>query len=221
MPVPVFVQKKDNTSLTSGASVATSWNNDTTSANAVLVCVCWKNNVTITSVTDSQGNAYADCGAGRLARPTDGFMQILGAANIVGGTLPTVTVNLSGAATEIDVYLLEYSTCDPSALFDSVFGTGTAAAGTSVTTGSFTPTIAKGAIVAFGYTNDTNATPGAGFTIRSNVAGTGEGVEDLIFSSPPGPSTASMNLSTAVAKAGIIAAVIRGAPGVAPMFRGV
>ena len=207
-----FVQKKDGFLIAGPTtSQALQWNNDTTTGNAVIVCVAWKNNVTITSVTDDQGNSYVDCGAGRLARPTDGFLQILGAKNITGGTLPTVTVSFSASATEIDLYLLEYSGADLTNLFDSVSGTGTATSGTSVTTGSFTPTTSQGAVVAFAFTDDTNASAGASHTIRCNPATSGEGVEDRIFNSSLGSVTSSVTLSTAVTKAGIIAAVIRAA----------
>src|SRR4051812_20420212 len=176
-----FVQKTDNAVAGTATNYGTTWGGNPTTGNAVLVCVFWKGAVTISSVTDSQGNTYADCGAGRLSRPTDGFLQILGANNITGGVTPTVTVNFSGGGgTEIDVYLLEYAGQNPSTLFDSVTGTGTATSGTTVTTGSFTPTVSVGAVFAFGDTDDTNGTAGASMTSRSAPAGAGVVIEDRI-----------------------------------------
>lgn len=211
-----FVQKTDNAVAGAATNYATVWGGNPATGNAVLICVFWKGAVTISSVTDSQSNTYADCGAGRLARPTDGFLQLLGAKNITGGTTPTVTVNFSGAANSIDVFLLEYSGQDTGTLFDSVTSTATATSGTTVTTGSFTPTISAGAVVAFAASDDTNATAGTNYTIRSNVAASGEGVEDRIFSSSLGSITASMTLSAAVTKAGIIACTLRAAQGYVP-----
>lgn len=211
-----FVQKTDHAAAGAATNYPTTWGGNPSTGNAVLVCVFWKGAVTISSVTDSQSNTYADCGAGRLARPTDGFLQVLGAKSITGGTTPVVTVNFSGAANSIDVFLLEYSGQDTATLFDSVTGTGTATSGTAVTTGSFTPTISAGAVVAFAASDDTNATAGTNYTIRCNPAASGEGVEDRIFSSSLGSITASMTLSAAVTKAAIIACTLRAALGYIP-----
>lgn len=208
-----FIQKKDGNVIGGpGTSIATVWDGNPADGNALVVCVFWKNDVTITSVTDSQSNIYSDCGAGRLARPVDGYLQILAANDALGGITPTVTVNWSGSATSINVYLLEYTGQDPATLWDSVTATGTATSGTFVSTGSFTPTPTDGAVIAWGSTSDTDATAGSGFTARCDPAGFGEAVEDLIFTSSIGSITASIDLSIAVTKAGIIAATMNSAP---------
>jgi hypothetical protein len=209
-----FVQKTDgNVSGGPTGSLGTVWGGNPTTGNAVLVCVFWKSDTTITSVTDSQSNTYVDCGAGRLARPTDGFLQIFGAKNITGGTTPTVTVNWNvGTAFEIDVYLLEYLGADISSLFDSVTATGTATSGSTLTTGNFTPTITNGAVIAFAGSNSgTTVVAGASFTLRCGPAAYGEGVEDQIFTSSLGTITAGMDMGGALTKGGIIACVIKAA----------
>ncbi len=196
----------------SGTPITKVFNTGVSAGDAIVVCVFWKNNVTISSVTDDQANTYVDCGAGRLTRPTDGFLQIYGATNVVGGgSSPTISIAFSGAVTEAGVILIEYTGEDLTALFDSVSGTGTATSGTSVTTGSFTPTIASGAIIAYGNTNDTDGSVGSGYTLVGAPAGAGAITEEKFFTSAPGSQTAVINMSTAIAKGGLIAAVIRAA----------
>src|SRR5689334_4136358 len=107
----------------------------TTAGNGMVVGIFWKGAETVTSVIG--GGTYADSGAGKLARPTDGNIQFFGATNISGG-ITTVTVNWSDAnASSIEAYCWEVTGQDTTNVFDSVSGTGTASSGTTVTTSSF------------------------------------------------------------------------------------
>jgi hypothetical protein len=220
-----FVQKTDDAGTSTAgpvASVATVWGGNPASGNCVLVSVFWKGAVTITSVTDTQGNVYADCGAGALTRPIDGFLQTFGAFNIKGGTTPTVTVNFSAAsATEIDVYLNEYRPGVGEVLsFDSVSSSATGTSGTSLTTGNLTPTTSSGIVFAQGGANSTNSAAGTGFALRSgNFAGAGGGTEDQIFTSSIGTITPSMSWTGAMTKGGLLACVVKAVP-IGPPPRG-
>ena len=213
----VFVQAQDGVEeVGSDTNVTNTWAANTVTGNCAIVCVFWKNNTTISSVTDSQGNTYVDCGAGRLARPTDGYLQILGAKNIIGGTTPTVTVTFAAAVIEKAVALVEYSGANTDSLFDSITATGTATTGSSVTSGNLAPGITNGAVLAFAVGNPGSAgapTAGAKFTIRVDGPTTFQGAqneEDRIFTSSVGTITASLTFTGAITKAGIIACSIKG-----------
>jgi hypothetical protein len=208
-----FVQGKADPDLVGSRSGTTQTIAPTgafTGGNGGVLGIFWKTNVTISSVTDTAGNVWTDCGAGRFTRPTDGFIQIYGCNNLAAGT-PTITVTFSTTATEMGLDVLEYSGQDTTTLFDSVTATGTATSGTSVTTGSLTPTISDGAIVAYCVTDDTNGSAGASMTTRFAVATGGDIFEDRIFSSSVGTVTVSANMSAAITKGGILACVLRAA----------
>lgn len=202
----------------SGASPTLAWTGNTVSGHAVVACAFWKGAVTLNSVTDPQSNTYGDSGAGALARPTDGFLQCYGAANITGGTTPTVTFNFSGApeAATIDLYLLEYAGVATSSMFGE-WATGTATSGTTVTSGTFTPGISDGAVVAFAVGNsaDTGAVGtigGSAATSRIAPAAWSTIVEDRLFTTSLGANiTASADFISAVTKAAIIAMTLRAA----------
>ena len=207
---PVVFGKSDADARTypSGTSGTNAWSVSPVSGRCIIVAVSWKLDVTVTSVTDSQGNTYVDCGAGRLARPTDGFLQLFGATNIIGGA-NTCTVNFSSSADEIVIDLLEYSGQNTSSLWDSATATGTATSGTSVTSGNLTPAVTNGAVIGFTNSNDTDCTAGTNFTVR--ISGDGMGEEDRIFTSSVGTITATVNFSVEITKAAIIAATIKAA----------
>jgi hypothetical protein len=215
--VATFVQKADDAGTSTLGPVASAtqvWGGNPASGNCVLVAVFWKGAVTITSVTDTQGNVYTDCGAGKLTRPTDGFLQTFGAFGITGGTTPTVTVNFSAAsATEIDVYLNEYHPATGEVLsFDSATSSATGTTGNSLTTGNLTPTINSGIVFAQGCANSTLSAAGAGFTLRSgNFGGTGGGgTEDQIFTTSIGTITPSMTWGgAAMTKGALLVCVVR------------
>lgn len=198
-----------------GSSQAVQWDNDTTTGHAALVCVFWLSDVTITSITDSQGNTYVDCGAGRIARPTDGYMQMFGAKNIAGGVRPTITVNFSGSASVIDTYLVELHNIHATTMFGA-FASGAATSGTALTTGTFTPSYSAGIIIAFGVSNDTEGLVGAiaGTTARKILAPAGWAtcIEELPYVSSLGSNiTAAVNMSAALTKGVIIACELQAA----------
>ncbi len=185
----------------------------TGASHGVVLGIFWKGAVDVTSVTDDKSSTYADCGAGKLTRPTDGFLRIYGSPLVASG-MTVVTIHFNGAPLSgnnaFDV--AEYSGQDTTTLFDSVTATGTATSGTTVTTANLTPTITAGAIVAFAATNDTNGSAGTNFTARITAGGSGNAFEDWIFASSVGTITASANMSASIARGGIIAAVLRQAP---------
>jgi hypothetical protein len=207
-----FVQSAQNITGQSGTTATITFTANLTAGNASFAHVFWKNTVTITSAVDSAGNSYLDCGAGRLTRPVDGFMQVLGAKNIAAGTTPTITITFSSAAASVDLYCSEYSGADTTTLFGG-FATGTATSGTAVTTGTITPGVTDGAVLAFAVSQAGTGTAGTNFTARQAPADWAEIIEDWIFTSSIGTPTASANFSTTITKAGIIACVIRAAAG--------
>jgi hypothetical protein len=187
----------------------------TGASNAVVVCMFWKGagSVDISSVTDDKGSTYADCGAGKLTRPVDGFMRMYGSPLVASGmTVVTVHFNSTPTVSDNAFNIAEYSGQDSATLFDSVTATGTATSVATVTTANLTPTVTAGAIVAIAYTSDNNGTAGTNFTARTANAGTGDILEDWIFSSSVGTVTASATMSINFARGGIIAAVLRQAP---------
>lgn len=129
---------------------------------AVLLFAFWKGDQTISSVVDNAAggsNTYADSGAGRIARPTDGYVQCLGAKNVTGGNL-TLTVTWNGSVTSIYLFAVDVLQAHASTLFGQT-ASGTATSGTSLTTGSFTPSYTRGMILAFGVWDDvTTMVPG-------------------------------------------------------------
>lgn len=210
--------QSDQSLAGSGTSATCVFGSNTVSGNAIIACVFWKTDVTISSVTDVESNSYEDCGEGRIARPTDGYMQILGAPNITGGTTPTITVNFSGSATEVDIYVLEYSGASISDLFDATSGSGTATSGTTASTGSYDAVNAEGAIIAFAVGN-----AGSG----SDVAFSGEesytnrevnasfpyaqGVADAVYTSDIGAETTVVTFGATITKAVLVIAILNAA----------
>jgi hypothetical protein len=191
----------DNNAVTSVTS--TSMTN--TSGNFLTISVFWKNDVTISSVSGN-GNTYADSGAGRLARPTDGYLETYYAANVNGGS-NVITVNFSGSATEVDWYIEEWS---GAALASPIDGnaTGTATSGTSVTSAAIATTNSNDMLYAFGVSNDCDATADTNFTLAQTVACSAEITEYRNVTST-GSYTATANWSSAITKAGIIEFAIK------------
>lgn len=208
-----YVQNVFSTTDADGSNNIAITINGVAAGSAIIVEAFWKANVTITSVTDDKGGTYGDCGAGRLTRPTDGFLQILGAPNAAGGNT-VVTIHFSGAPTAGNNrnHVVEYSGAATSSLFDSISSTGTATSGTHVVTGSFTPTITSGAILGVVNFDTTTSTGDSGYTVRHD-SGSGSAIIDQIFTGSVGTLTAGITAGSAVSKAGIVAAVIKVASG--------
>lgn len=204
-----FIDRTDDENNTSGTSRAFAVTT-TTAGKASVVALNWKNDVTVVSVQDTQGNSYIDCGAGRITRPTDGYAQLFGAQVVTGGTTPTITATWSGTATNIYAYQAQYGRAGTgTSIWDSVFGTGTATSGTSVTSSSVAPSGTSGALIAFLVTNDGNTTAGSGFTKRGGDTASGNMLEDLIFSTSIGTISAVGITESSITKGLIVAGVLR------------
>src|SRR5262249_40235989 len=67
-----YVQNKTSVGDVNGSNdLAITFDSNVTAASAIIVAAFWKGDVTITASDDHSGS-YTDCGAGRIARPTDG-----------------------------------------------------------------------------------------------------------------------------------------------------
>ena len=132
---------------------------------------------TISSVTDSLGNTYAQ--AAGLVTGSAERQAIYYAKNIAGGS-NTVTVVFNQAARIVDVRILEYSGLDTSNPLDVT----SSAAGSSVTpnSGAATTTSANELIFGAGTTATSFYAAGAGFTTRI-ITGDGDIAEDKVVSS--------------------------------------
>ena len=162
---PAFVQVAAATPQTSQASVAVKYSLAQTAGDTNVVAIGWNNATSsITSVTDSAGNAY------RLAAPTargSGISQAIYYASGIKGAAAgtnTVTVVFNSATPYVDVRALEYSGLDSVNPFDrtaSAAGTGTAASSGAVTT-----TAANELVFAAGTTTGAFLGAGTGFSSR-------------------------------------------------------
>lgn len=175
-----------------------------TTGNIVAIGVFWKGAVTISGVTCSACvSTCVDSGAGRLSRPTDGFMQIYYCPNITGGS-STYAIDFSGAPTggETHVWKDEFSGVATVAPVETT-ATGTATSGSAVTTGNLVTTTANDVIYAFGVGNNAALyTVGTNFTAcQLQAAGEGGSEYRLVT---PGTYTATLNMPTSISKAGII-----------------
>src|SRR6185437_7855165 len=161
--LPYFVQATaSKTTQTGSASLA--FSTDTKAGDVILIGFNFDQSVTPSSVTDSQGNVYTEVGT-QLTTPGGVHGRVYYAKNIVGGP-DTVTVNLSGQADFLEMYLTEYSGADPNNPIDAqAGGTGTTGA---VSSGN-AATTASGDVI-YGYcVSDAVCTEGSGFTARSTL----------------------------------------------------
>ena len=220
MSVSVAQSKKNTEVVGPSTSATLIWTGNTANGNGVVVLVFWKTNVTITSITDSQSNTYADCGLGRVARPAGGYAQIFVAQNITGGTTPTITVNYSGGgATEIDIYGFELSGAATASAVDK-YASGTATNGTTATTGNMTPDSTDGIVIAFAagdpssgvdvsFSDGVSYTPGPMHETYPRAQGTGY----RIFTSSVGTIAVTGTWPDGITKAVVVAVVIKAAAG--------
>jgi len=180
----------------------------------MVLGVFWKNDVTISGqVLDRDGNVYADCGLGRVARPIDAYLQLLVAPYVlnVGDATPGVIINFSGTATEAIIVLAEYGNLGKATRVVAA-AQGVASSGTIVDTDPLNPAVAAGFVVAFAGTDDTDASAGPNFTARNAPAGSGSIFQDRIFTSAIGSDFARAIMSGAMTKGAILAAAISDAP---------
>ena len=173
-----FVQVNSVTPQSSVSSVTVSYPSAQTGGNLNIVVVGWNDSTsTMTSLSDSNGNTYAQ--AGTTQRGTNLTQAIYYAKNIKAGG-NTVTVNFNQAATYIDVRILEYSGLDTSNPLDVT--ASAAGSSSSPNSGSATTTSANELIFGAGTTFDTFSGAGTGFTYRI-ITQDGDIAEDEVVSS--------------------------------------
>jgi len=191
---PAFVQVNAATPQTNQSSVGVTYTGAQTAADTNILAIGWNNATsTITSVTDSAGNAY------QLAVPTargGGVSQaIYYAPNIkaaAAGT-NTVTVNFNTATPYVDIRALEYSGLDPV----NPFVAGASAAGTGTSANSGTVTAPAGALLfGAGITGGVFSTAGTNFTTRIITVPDADIAEDRIVTAA-GPYSATAPVSGA------------------------
>ncbi|HKU20929.1 MAG TPA: IPT/TIG domain-containing protein, partial [Terriglobales bacterium] len=166
------------TPQTSSATVSVAYPQAEIASDLNIVVVGWNDTTSsVTSVSDTQGNAYALAVGPTTA--SGARQSIYYAKNIKGGS-NTVTVNFNQAATFPDVRVLEYAGADTTSPLDVT----AAATGSSTTanSGSATTSAANELI----FAADTIATgtpgPGAGFTARIITKPDSDIAEDRIVS---------------------------------------
>ncbi len=173
-----FVQVNAAIPQTNSASVPVTFGLAQTAGNLNIVVVGWNDiTSTVTSVTDSLGNTYAQ--AGITVSGTAERQAIYYAKNILAGS-NTVTATFNQAARFVDVRILEYSGLDTTNPLDVT----ASAAGSSVSpnSGTATTTSANELIFGAGTTATGFYAPGTGFTTRI-ITGDGDIAEDKVVSS--------------------------------------
>jgi hypothetical protein len=157
-----------------------------TAGNLIVVAFDYANTVSLTSVTDTQGNVYVRAEPEMLQGGV--FSDIFYAKNIKGGA-NSVTVTLSGSAF-LEVFIHEYSGLDTVSPLDvTASSTGS---GTNVDSGPATTNFANELIFGHSVMNQVTA-PGSGFTARSTL--NGDLTEDKIVSAIGTYDATASNLS--------------------------
>lgn len=178
-PPPIaFVQTAYATPQTSKSSVAVTFGKAQVAGNLNVIVVGWNDSTaTITSVTDTRGNAYQ-----LAAAPTvmSGHLSqaIYYAAGIPGATAGsnTVTVNFSAAAVFVDVRIAEYSgiaTASPLDGSAGAFGSSTISASPSITTSN-----ANDLLIGANMVETLTSKAGTSFTSRVITSPDGDILED-------------------------------------------
>jgi hypothetical protein len=172
-----FVQVK-SAGATSGSSVAATFTAAQTAGNLNVVTVMWGDTVrTVSSVTDSKGNAYTL--AVGPTKTTGLTSTIYYAKNIASGS-NTVTVAFNGTAAYPNVNVMEYGGLDTASPLDiSTAATGT---GTTANSGSAQTISANELIVGAGNPSSVFTSAGSGFSSRT-INTFGGIAEDKIVSS--------------------------------------
>jgi hypothetical protein len=174
-----FVQVNSATPQTSSAAVMLSYVAAQTAGNLNVVVVGWNDTTsTVSSVTDSRGNTYAQ--AGTTVTGSGLRQAIFYAKNIAGGS-NTVTVVFNQAAAFVDVRILEYSGLDTSSPLDVTAGAAGTSAGPS--SGAATTTSANELIFGAGTTGSGFSAGGTGFISRIITPQDGDIAEDKVVSS--------------------------------------
>jgi PKD repeat protein len=172
-----FVQAVASASPGAAKSLSLSFPANTVAGDLILVAFDFDTTTTPSSVTDSQGNVFAEVG-NQLTSPGGTRSRVYYAKSIQGGA-DTVTVNLSANSAWIELYLTEYSGMDPVNPIDAQ--TGASGNAGAVSSGNATTTVVGDVI--FGYcVGDWTCSAGSGFAARSTF--NGNLVEDMLAGNP-------------------------------------
>jgi PKD repeat protein len=167
-PNPIYIQSNSNVAWTSASSVSASFTKSTTAGNTIVVAVSTVGPA-VSSVSDSQGNIYAQA-------VSNGPDAIWYAGNIKAGT-DAVTANFASSSGFGLIYIHEYAglATNPLDQISSLTGTGMA-----VTSGA--KTVTQGNELIFGYASVDHfvQSAGSGFSARQTAGGNMS--EDMIVS---------------------------------------
>jgi hypothetical protein len=167
-----------------------------TAGNLIVVHVCWSGTATLNSVADTASNAYTRVASSKGNNGTTDHVETFHAKNITGNASNVVTPTFSAASTFRRVIVHQYSGEDTTAPAD-VAGSGNVLAAASITSSSFTTTVADEVISAAMSSsgNDAGVAAGTSFTLRISALGTDTHSEDRIVSAT-GAYTASFTWAT-------------------------
>jgi hypothetical protein len=159
-----FVQAAANASSGGVRSLSVSFPSSSVAGDFILVAFDFDTNATVSSVSDSQGNAFIKVG-NQLTSPGGARSRVYYAKNIKGGA-DTVKIALSANSGWLEVYLTEYSGVDHTNPIDAQAGTSGSAG--PVSSGHGVTDFAGDLI--YGYcVGDSACTAGSGFAARSTL----------------------------------------------------
>jgi hypothetical protein len=163
-----LVQTVAASAANSGAvnALSVSFPQNSAAGDLILVGFDFGANVSPSSITDTQGNAFAQVGT-RLNSPGGAGSAVYYARNIKGGA-DTVTVNLTATSAYLEIYLTEYSGMDQMNPVDTQSGASGSAG--FVSSGYASTTVADDVI--YGYcVGDWDCTVASGFSALSTLDG--------------------------------------------------
>jgi hypothetical protein len=208
-----FVQSTFSTPNGSSSTVTATYPAGETTGDLNVVVVGWSNTTTtVSSVTDSDGNAYS-LAAGPTVMNGLATQAIYYAPNIVpdADNTNTVTVTFNGSAPFPDLRILEYMNADPTNPLDAAAG----ASGTSSnSTVSLTTTSANDLVFGANYVQTSTSAAGPGFARRMITQPDGDIAEDELAT-----KTGSNSASALLGQSGwwlMQAVAIRAAAGTPP-----
>jgi len=190
----LFVQTNSVSPQATQTPVTVTYTGAQTAGNLNVVIVSWNDSTaTISSVSDSIGNAYA-VAAAPVVQSGTASQAIYYAKNIAAAAAGanTVTVNFNVAARHPDIRIAEYSGVDPLNALDTSAG----AQGNTATSdsGPATTLNANDILIGANVVQSTSTGPGAGYTSRG-ITSDGDILEDQVVS-----ATGSYNATAALDK---------------------
>jgi hypothetical protein len=190
----LFVQTNSASPQATQTPVAVTYTSAQAAGNLNVVIVSWNDSTaTVSSVTDSIGNAYA-AAAAPVVQTGTASQAIYYAKNIAAAAAGanTVTVNFNVAARHPDIRIAEYNGVDPLNPLDASVG----AQGNTVTSdsGPVATTNANDILIGANVVQSTTTAPGTGYTSRG-ITVDGDILEDQVVS-----ATGSYNASAVLDK---------------------